>query len=252
MGFEVPAESYGRFMGRYSTRLASEFLTLIRPRAGQRALDVGCGPGLLTEQLTAVLGADAVAAIDPSRSFVEAARERLPGVDIREGIAEQLPFSDEQFDVTLAQLVVHFMTDPVAALREMARVTRPGGVVAASVWDYAGDRAPLSVFWRVVRRLDPSERGECDFAGAREGHLVSLFGEAGLRDVRQEELTIHVPVSGFDDWWAPFLLGVGPAGSYVARLGETVRERVRAQCAELLPTGPFFVDASAWVAVGSP
>ena len=153
MTFAVGADAYEAFMGRYSRGLSAPFADFAGIVAGQRALDVGCGPGILTEELVARLGADAVAAVDPSSSFVEAARARLPGVTVAEASAEALPFPDEAFDATLAQLVVHFMPDPVAGLREMRRVTRPGGVVAASVWDHAGGQGPLGVFWRAAHEI---------------------------------------------------------------------------------------------------
>src|SRR3954452_24335627 len=171
MGFDVGAESYDRFMGRYSVGLGAQMADLAGIAAGQRALDVGCGPGALTRELVARLGPDAVAAVDPSESFVAAARERNPGVDVRRAAAEELPFADGEFDAAIAQLVVHFMRDPVAGLREMARVTRPGGVVAACVWDHAGGRTPIAAFWRGARELDPAARDESALAGAREGHL---------------------------------------------------------------------------------
>src|ERR687898_491791 len=147
-------------MGRYSVPLACEFADFAAVSPGQRVLDVGCGPGALTAELVARLGPDAVSAVDPSESFVEAARERPPGVSVQRAAAEQLPFGDEEFDATLAQLVVHFMADPVAGLREMARVTRNDGVVAACVWDHAGGTGPLSVFWEAARELDPGVHDE--------------------------------------------------------------------------------------------
>ena len=118
--------------------------------AGRRVLDVGCGPGALTAELVRRVGADSVSAVDPSEPFVAAATERHPGVDVRQGSAEQLPFPDDAFDAALGQLVVHFMADPVAGLTEMARVTRRGGVVAACVWDHAGGGGPLSRFWEAA------------------------------------------------------------------------------------------------------
>ncbi len=133
---------YGRFMGRYADPLAVEFARWVDVQPGQRALDVGCGPGTLTAVLVDLLGADQVAAFDPS-PLVEATRARFPDIDVREGVAEQTSYADGEFDVALAQLVVHFMSDPVAGLREMVRVTRPGGVVAACVWDFGGGRSPL-------------------------------------------------------------------------------------------------------------
>src|SRR5215468_1990729 len=131
MSFDVSADAYLRFMGRYSEPLAAQFADLAGVRRGQRLLDVGCGPGALTAELVRRAGADAVSAVEPSASFVAATRDRLPGADIRLAAAEKLPFPDATFDTVLAQLVIHFMTDPVRGLREMSRVTHPGGVVAA-------------------------------------------------------------------------------------------------------------------------
>src|SRR6476660_1452939 len=162
-------------MGRYSEPLAAQFADLAGARSGQRLLDVGCGPGALTAELVRRVGPDAVSAVEPSASFVAAARERLPGVDIRQAAAERLPFGGAAFDAALAQLVVHFMADPVAGLREMGRVTRAGGLVAASVWDHAGGGGPLATFWSAVRDLDPGARDEAALAGAREGHLAEIF-----------------------------------------------------------------------------
>ena len=168
-------------MGRYSEPLAPQFADLAGIADGQRVLDVGCGPGALTAELVSRAGAEAVSAVEPSASFAAAARERLPGVDVRQAPAERLPFADGTFDAALAQLVVHFMADPVEGLREMARVTRPGGTVAACVWDHAGGRGPLAAFWSAVRQLDPAADDESGLAGVREGHLASLFdaGRAG-------------------------------------------------------------------------
>lgn len=248
MTFDVAAEAYDRYMGRYAKELAPQLVDLAGVRSGQRALDVGCGPGALTAELVGRLGADCVAAVDPSESFVEACRERQPGVDVRRAGAERLPFADGQFDVTLAQLVVHFMADPVAGLREMARVTRPGGVVAASVWDFAGGRGPISLFWAAAVELDPEAEDESGLAGARAGHLVELLASAGIADVTESELTVAV-AGGFEEWWGPFTLGVGPAGAYAATLGAAELAILRDRCLELAPD-PFVLDAVAWAARG--
>ena len=251
MSFEVGADAYGRFMGRYSGPLAAEFVEVAGVREGQRTLDVGCGTGALTSELVARVGAGAVAAIDPSESFVEVVRTRLPDIDVRRATAEALPFTDGEFDCALAQLVVHFMSDPVAGLSEMARVTRPTGLVAACVWDHAGGSGPLSLFWRAVHDLDPEARDESGLAGAREGHLAELFAAAGLHEIESSVLTVRAPFATFDEWWEPFTLGVGPAGDYVARLDATRRSELRAHCSELLPReGPFDITASAWTACG--
>lgn len=247
MGFDVSGDAYDRFMGRYSRLLAPPLADLAGVQAGQRALDVGSGPGALTAELVARLGEDAVTAVDPSPPFVAALRERLPGVAAQEAAAEALPFGDREFDVALAQLVVHFMADPVAGLREMARVTRPGGVVAACVWDHAGERTPLAVFWRAARELDPGARDESDLAGAREGHLAALMREAGLGSVEDTVLEVEFGPATFEEWWEPFGFGVGPAGEYVAGLDDDARAALRERCRELLPAAP---QAVAWTARG--
>ena len=250
MSFEVAAEAYDRFMGRYSTQLSAGLADLAGVAAGQKALDVGCGPGALTAELVARLGADAVAAVDPSEPFVAAARERHPGVDVRQAAAEDMPFPDDAFDASLAQLVVHFMTDPVAGLAEMARVTRPGGVVAACVWDFASERAPISAYWRAAHELDPATEDESGLPGARPGHLSELFEAAGLRDVEESEVAASVEHATFDEWWRPFTLGVGPAGAHAQRLGKDELAAVRERCLQLLPDAPFTLAVTAWAARG--
>jgi SAM-dependent methyltransferase len=250
VSFEVAASAYARFMGRYADPLALAFAPYAGVSRGQRVLDVGCGPGTLTAVLVPTLGADAVAGIDPSPPFVAAARERFPGVDVRQGVAEHLPWEDATFDAALAQLVVHFMADPVAGLREMARVTRPGGTVAACVWDHGGGEGPLSLFWRVVAGADPDAPAEGGLPGTREGQLAALAAEAGLCDVEDGRLSVTVAFTGFDDWWEPYTFGVGPAGEYVAGLDDEARERLRARCAAELPDGPFERTSVAWAVRG--
>jgi SAM-dependent methyltransferase len=248
--FEVAADAYDRFMGRYSMLLAPQFADFGGVRAGQRVLDVGCGPGALTSELVRRVGGEAVTAVDPSEAFVAAAKERHPTVQVQRATAEQLPFADGVFDAALAQLVVHFMADPVAGLREMARVTRPGGVVAACVWDHAGERTPLAVFWQAAGELDPDARDESDLAGAREGHLRELLTQAGLDSVAETTIGATVEFASFEDWWEPFTLGVGPAGAYAKGLDDAARTRLRERCRKLFPPPPFTVDTTAWAAQG--
>jgi SAM-dependent methyltransferase len=249
MGFDVSADAYDLFMGRYSEPLAVQFADAAGVRAGQRALDVGCGPGALTRQLVERLGVGGVAAVDPTGSFVAAARQRFPEVDVRPAFAEELPFADEAFDAALAQLVVPFMADPVAGLREMARVTRSGGVVAASVWRHAEATGPLSTFWAAVREVDPHAWDETAVAGTRPGHLTELFAAAGLPSTETTTLTVNVPFRSFDEWWEPYTLGVGPAGTYVARLDDEQRAALRERCARRLSSEPFAIQGSAWCVV---
>ena len=247
MSFAVAADAYDRFMGRYSTPLALLFADFAGIDSGRDVLDVGSGPGALTTELARRLGASRVTAVDPSDSFVEALRERQPGVRVEQASAEKLPFPDASFDAALAQLVVHFMQDPLAGLREMARVSRPGGTIAASVWDHGGGHGPLSLYWEAVREFDPDADDESALAGATEGDLTALFETAGLSDAEEVPLTVHVTHETFEEWWEPYTLGVGPAGSYVANLQEGRREELRALCAEKLRP-PFTIEARAWSA----
>ena len=251
VSFDVAATSYDRFMGRYSVRLSAQLADLAGVTGGQTVLDVGCGPGALTRELVWRVGPAAVAAVDPSAPFVEAARSRNPGVDVRQASAEALPFEDGSFDAVLAQLVVHFMADPVAGLSEMRRVARPGGVVAACVWDHAGGLGPLGAFWAVAHELDDQVHDESSMAGAREGHLAALFAAAGLASLESTILVADLEHPTFDSWWAPFTAGVGPAGAYVAGLPPDRREALRDACRAHLGDGPFVIPARAWAVRGT-
>ena len=243
------ADAYDRFMGRYSTLLAPQMADLAGVVAGQRVLDVGCGPGSLTAELVHRVGADHVSSIDPSEPFVAAIRQRYPGVDARVASAETLPFADATFDAAIAQLVVHFMRDPVAGLREMARVTRRGGTVAACVWDYG--RSPMAQFWRAARELDPGLDDGARRHGVQEGDLIRLFGEAGLRDVQGSTVVSRLTHPTFDDWWQPLELGVGPVGALVASLDEEKRAWLRKRLREIVPARDFRQEAHAWAARGT-
>ena len=241
------AAKYDLFTGLFSGALAHRFVETVDPTVGQRVLDVGCGPGALTRLLVDRVGASRVAAVDPLEAFVEAARSRLPdGVEVRCAVAGDLPFADDTFDAAVAQLVVQFMPDPVAGLREMARVTKSGGVVAACVWDNAGGAGPLSPLWRAAQELDPAVRDESGVAGAREGGLAALASEAGLTDATSSRLDVEVPFDTFDQWWEPFTLGVGSGGAFVQGLEQPRREALRSRLQQMLGPGPFRASASAW------
>jgi ubiquinone/menaquinone biosynthesis C-methylase UbiE len=251
MGFDVPADAYDRFMGRYSSLLSPQLADLAGVSRGQRVLDVGCGPGALTAELVRRVGPGAVSAVDPSEPFVAAARSRHPEVGVEQAAAERLPFPDSTFDAALAQLVVHFMRDPARGLAEMRRVTRAGGVVVACVWDHAGGQGPLSPLWEAARSLDPHVEDESRLAGSREGDLASLFATSGLREVDETSLSVRVEHASFEEWWEPFTLGVGPAGAYVVGLEPRQRARLRDRCRAAAPEGGFVIAARAWAARGA-
>jgi SAM-dependent methyltransferase len=244
--FDVSAEAYTRFMGRFSEPLAHEFASFLGVRLGQRALDVGCGPGALTSTLVPLLGESSVAAVDPSASFIEAIRRQYPGVDSRLAPAEDLPFADASFDLALAQLVIHFMADPVAGLSEMVRVTRPGGQVAANVWDCGGSTGPLEPFWNCARHLCGDVDDESNLAGVSEGALEILFERAGLRVAQSTALSVEVRHDSFEEWWEPFTLGVGPAGHFVSELAPEDQLELRERCLSSMGMGPFITRARAW------
>jgi SAM-dependent methyltransferase len=198
------------------------------------------------------VGAEQVAAIDPAAQFAAACRDRNPGADVRDGVAEELPWPDGAFDTTLCSLVIGFMRDPERGVREMIRVTRPGGTVAACMWDVAGGgMTMLATFWAAARRLDPGVGGEHRMTGTAEGDIARLFVRAGLEHVSDGALTAHADYRDFDDFWEPFTFGVGPAGQYLCSLPSDQQMRVREACRAALPDGPFSREARAWYARGT-
>ncbi|MCW2832845.1 MAG: Methyltransferase type 11 [Nocardioides sp.] len=250
MTFEVAGDAYDRFMGRYSRPLAGKLTDWLEVEAGEDALDVGAGPGAWTEHLVERLGADRVSAIEPSEAFVGAFRERFPDVKVRQGIAESLPYADASFDVAGACLVVHFMRDPVAGIAEMARVTRPGGWVGATVWDLAGRREPMAPVWSALAELAPEHPGEGKLPGGATGQLQGYFEQAGLTDVENTELAVTVTHPTFEEWWEPYLHAVGPIGEVIKALDPDKRERLQATLRERLGAGPFEITAVAFAVRG--
>ncbi len=250
--FDVAADAYVRFMGRFSTPLSAPFADIglagVDPAA--RVLYVGCGPGILTGELARRHGEAHVSAVDPVEAFVSATAASYPAADVRRATAEHLPYDDDTFGAALAQLVVHFMSDPSAGLGEMARVTAPGGRVSACVWDHAGGTGALSAFWAVVHRCDPEADGEEALPGSWEGDLTRMLTEAGLRDVEETLLTVSLRFATFEEWWDPFTLVVGPAGAYVRSLNQIERAGLVSALREDLGDGPVTIQASAWTATG--
>jgi SAM-dependent methyltransferase len=249
MSFDVSGDAYDRFMGRYSRELAPVFADFAGIEPGLTAVDVGCGSGVLTEELARRLGPERVAAVDPS-PLVEACAARVPGADVRKGAAEALPFPDASFDAALAQLVIHFLDDPVVGVVEMRRVVRPEGLVAACSWDFPSMQL-LRTFWDSVRHLDPSAPGESLRHATLDG-LATLGDEAGLADVETAALEVSSRYEDFDELWDTFLLGVGPAGTYCVSLEPDAQQAVRDDYRRRLgePEGSFALTATAWAIRG--
>jgi ubiquinone/menaquinone biosynthesis C-methylase UbiE len=245
------AESYDRHVGRYGTQLAAGLIDAAGIKPGQRALDVGCGPGQLTRVLADILGPENVAAVDPSKPYVEACRSRVPGADVRVATGERLPFGDGEFDAVFAQLVVQLMQDRMAGVREMARVACPGGVVAACVWD-SNAMPMLSAFWDAALAAAPDQAGAVA-EGSRVGYrdpseLSDPWQGCGLSDVSTGRILVHADYESFADLFEPFTLGTGHSGRCYAALDPAARQRLRNDAHERLgtPGGPFTLTAAAW------
>jgi ubiquinone/menaquinone biosynthesis C-methylase UbiE len=254
--FRASADAYDRLVGRYGTQLASALIGFAGVKPRMCTVDVGCGPGALTAALAGRLGTANVVAADPSEPFVKACRARLPGVEVVVAAAEALPFADGTFDAALSQLVVNFMRDAERGVREMARVTRPGGVVASCVWDYAGEMTLLRAFWDAAREVDP-ERGAAADEGVvmrwcAEGELAELWRAAGLRDVRFGPLVVSATYADFQDLWSPFSTGVAPSGAFCKSLDEDHRAALQDAYRRHLGVddAPFKLTARAWAVAG--
>jgi SAM-dependent methyltransferase len=253
MTFVVAGDAYDRFMGRYSRELAPRLIDFAGIEPRMRVLDVGCGPGALAARLAERVDPGLVSAADPSEPFVTACAERVPGADVRQANAEELPWRDGTFDAAIAQLVVNFMSDAHAGVAEMRRVVRPGGIVATCTWDYGGGMRMLRAFWEAARALDPDapDEGRTMRFGT-SGELGELWRGAGLEDVETGPLVVETAYADFDDLWQSLTLGVGPAGSYCTSLEPKRQEALRDELFTRLgsPGGSFTLSARAWAVRG--
>lgn len=251
MTFAIAGPAYDNFMGRYSSQLAPQFADFAGVTGDMRVLDVGAGPGALTSVLVQRVGVQRVLAIEPSPPFVEACRSRLPGVDVRQGGAETLPWKDGEMDAALSQLVLAFVRDAKQVAREMRRVVRPGGTVAACMW-LAGPGLPITdLFWQAAAVAEPALRnaeGAMPFRASAE--IAQLWHDTGLRNVEQTTLTVRAQYRDFDDLWSAIEHGAGPVGAYIAKADDARRQAIRAQYHTLLgqPAGAFTLDAHAGAA----
>jgi SAM-dependent methyltransferase len=247
-------DAYDRFVGRYAPPLARAHARLLRLRKGHDVLEIGCRTGALTEALASVVGAGRVSAVEPSEPLAEACRARVPGADIRIAAAEEIPDFGRVFAVATSQLVLNVVTDADSTVRTMSRAVRAGGTVASVVWDYRGGMTLLRAFWDAALERDPGAPDEGrTMPHCTTGGLRALWLRAGLSDVRTGEIVVKAHYADFDDLWAPFTAGIGPAGAYCASLDAERRNALRSRYATRLgnPEGAFTLAARAWFVRGT-
>jgi SAM-dependent methyltransferase len=256
--FFAESDAYERFMGRWSRRLAPLLVKFASVGERDSVLDVGSGTGALAFAIAEAIPSARVTGVDPSSAYVRFAQARTPDDRVRfiVGDAQALELPSANFDKTLSLLVMNFIPDSTKALREMTRVTRPGGVVAAAVWDYGEGMQMLRVFWDEAVALDSTiaARNESNMPLSRRGELAALWRAQGLQRVEEQPLVIELSFSSFDDYWRPFLGAQGPAGAYAASLPEPRRaalaDRLRGRLLGTRPDGPFTLQARAWAVKG--
>ena len=251
-------KSYDLFMGRWSRRVAPLLVQFADVRDGADVLDIGSGTGALADAVVTAAPLSRVTGIDRSEPYVAMARARhqKPRVRFEVGDAQHLPFGDASFDWTLSLLILNFMPDPEKALTEMVRVTRPGGIIAAAVWDYGEGMEMLRAFWdeAVALMPDADSSDERHMPFSVRGELATFWRIHHLQDVSATALEIETPFSSFEDYWAPFLQQQGPAGAYAERLSGADREQLRVNLRRRLlgerADGPITLRARAWAVRG--
>jgi SAM-dependent methyltransferase len=252
------SSGYERYMGRWSRLLAPGYIAFVNLKDGDRVLDVGTGTGSVASAIAASMKSSQVVGIDPSEAFIAAAKRNAKSAreSFEIGDAQKLRFADATFDQTMSLLVMNFIPDHGKALAEMRRVTRPGGVVSACVWDYGEGMESLRIFWDEVVALDPAAepKHERNMKLTRQGQLGGLWKSAGLANLQEKPLVIDQAFASFDDYWGPFLTGVGPGGAYVVSLPEERRKQLEARMRSRLlgdrTAGAFTLKARVWCVRG--
>jgi len=231
---------YERLMGRWSRRVGQVFLDWLALPKGLRCIDVGCGNGAFTEELIAHSAPAEIVGVDPSDGQLAHARTRPQAglAQFQTGDAQALPFADRSFDAALMALVISFVPDPAKAVREMARVTRPGGTVATYMWDAAGGGIPVEPIHAAMRSLGLEAPHPPGLTVARQDSMQALWQQAGLQSIETRAIRIEVSFSGFDDFWDSNDVPVGPAGQAIQRLSPEMREKLKAQLRKQLPARP--------------
>lgn len=255
--FEI-AEKYEEMMGRWSRQLAPLFVEFAGVCDGDVVLDVGCGTGALSSTLVRTTRAAKINGIDPSEGFVEAARSQIsdPRVTIEVGDAQSLRYPDAFFDRTLALLIVNFIPDAPEAVREMRRVTKPGGTVATAMWDNSPANELNQTLWIAARQIDPNlkQSGKKSGTYGSADALSKLFTDAGMSAIEIAPLTIACQFASFEDNWRRYLTGEGPNGAYFLALSDdrkaALKEKLRENLFGNRPDGPFALQGKAWAVKG--
>lgn len=251
--------AYERYVGRWSRKVGEKFLVWLGAREDARWLDLGCGTGALTACILSDFSPRSVVAVEPSEGFLSAARREVRDgrAEFRQGSGERIPLEDGEVDLAVSGLVLNFMPDPAKAMRETMRCVAPGGTVAAYVWDYAGHVQFMRAFWDAAVALDPEAREKDEgvrFPLCRPGPLRDLFEAAGLKNVETQAIDVPTPFTDFDDYWTPFLSGIGPAPGYCTALDRGARKALEERLRQSLPTDPdgmILLAARAWAVRGS-
>lgn len=251
-------DQYERYVGRWSRLVAMEFVDWLHVGRAKDWLDVGCGTGALTEVILDSAEPRSVKGIDPSSGFIEHAKTRVRGdvASFEVGDARSLPAGTNGFDVAVAGLSLNFVPQPARAVSEMARAVRPGGTVAAYVWDYAGRMELMRYFWDAAIALDPAASDLDEgprFPVCRPDPLAELFAAADLHAVDVKAIDVATHFADLDDYWSPFLGGQGPAPAYAMSLSDQRRRALRERLHVTLPIaqdGSIDLIARAWAVRG--
>lgn len=252
-------DRYEPYVGRWSRGIAERFVTWVRPAAGSRWIDVGCGTGALTDTVLVSAAPASVLAVDRSAAYLAYARPRLAGRPVGVGIADAaaLPARNRSVDYVVSGLMLNFLSDPARAVAEMTRPCRPGGVVAAYVWDYADGMQPIRMFWDAAVAIDPSAADLDEgrrFPLCRPDRLADLFEHAGLAQVDATSITVPAVFGDFEDFWTPFLGSQGPAPTYCVGLSRDARQELRDRLRSSLPRaadGSIPLSVRAWAVRGT-
>ena len=252
-------DSYDFLMGRWSKLMAPKLADFAGVSDGDHVLDVGCGTGSLTRALLDTGPDVKVTAIDGSEDFIKIGRHNVADdrATFVQGDAQSLQFADNTFDKSVSLLVMNFIPDAKSAVSEMRRVTQTGGTITAAVWDYSDGMEMLRHLWDEAATIDETAvaKHEGNMPLCREGELSALWSDSGLLNVDETGLIIQMDFVSFNDYWSPFLTGIGPSGSYVSNLDGSMQSTLKSRLLDKLAHGredePFSLSGRVWAVRGT-